>query len=315
MLKLGICTVRQSSLPYRLWHQGPISARLLSDASDIQFDQIMRHVCLSNGTARTTAPNRFSELHVQISPWLSQHFSPDTPLSVQDWAVSSGVTAAAWYRHLSLSYPNLHFAASDWMLNLIEVHHPQEGYTFIAESDLTPIQYVKPPFVIQLIRPVHPLFPVNRSLRHRALLLWRDQVRPKITVPDNLDPFGEAIASSGPYQIRNLSLLRPDVRALRSDRFRLHQHSVFSPAQSPVHIIRTMNILNKAYFDETQLRQAAQSVAASLLPGGLWIVGRTTQEDPPTHEVSVFENTPKGWRLLHRIGPGSEIEPFIQFSE
>ena len=69
-----------------------------------------------------------------------------------------------------------------------------------------------------------------------------------------------------------------------------------------------MNIYNLSYFEPPQLLEGAKAVWRSLKPNGLWIVGRTWQEAPPLHNVTIFEKTDAGFKLLHRCGDGSEIE-------
>ena len=74
-------------------------------------------------------------------------------------------------------------------------------------------------------------------------------------------------------------------------------------------MIRSMNIYNRAYFSEEQLREGVRCVGESLLPGGIWIVGRTVDEKTSAHEVTILQKQSSGeWEVLQRVGPGSEIE-------
>ena len=52
-------------------------------------------------------------------------------------------------------------------------------------------------------------------------------------------------------------------------------------------------------------------MARSLGEGGVWIVGRTFQETPPDHNVSILIREKQGFRLLDRFGKGSEIEELV----
>jgi hypothetical protein len=112
------------------------------------------------------------------------------------------------------------------------------------------------------------------------------------------------------YILRRLPLIHPEALALaRNDpRFSVRRQSIFDRATNPAHVIRSMNILNRNYFPDDQLAQGANAVAASLHDGGIWILGRTTQEDPPVHDVTLFRKLSSG-RLeeIERIGAGSEI--------
>jgi hypothetical protein len=72
-----------------------------------------------------------------------------------------------------------------------------------------------------------------------------------------------------------------------------------------------MNIFNLSYFDNPTLIEGASAVWSSLKPGGVWIAGRTWQEQPPSHNVSIFERTGRGFKLARRYGEGSEIEALV----
>jgi hypothetical protein len=110
--------------------------------------------------------------------------------------------------------------------------------------------------------------------------------------------------------LRKIPVVHPDAEALRSrdPRFSIERHSVFAALQHPVDIIRSMNIFNRTYFPEERLTEGAQAVWRSLEAGGWWIVGRTWQEDPPAHNVSVLEKNAGGFQVIDRYGDGSEIE-------
>src|SRR5207245_10776478 len=92
---------------------------------------------------------------------------------------------------------------------------------------------------------------------------------------------------------------------LSSPRFSIRRHSVFEPSERLCDVIRTMNIFNVAYFPRQRLLEGARAVAASLRPGGVWIVGRTVRENPPVHNASIFVREAEGFRLLDRFGAGS----------
>jgi hypothetical protein len=72
-----------------------------------------------------------------------------------------------------------------------------------------------------------------------------------------------------------------------------------------------MNILNVTYFDRDRLSLAARNVWHSLKPSGIWIVGRTLEEDPPLHHASVLIRTGEGFRLMERHVEKSEVEDLV----
>ena len=317
MLKLGICTAAQDRAIQRWWRRGPIAANLLPTEVPVtpeeleRFERIMAQLRLSNGTVKTTARNRLALVDQQVAALLPSIFAPGTPLSVEDWAVSSGITALEWYRSLRQQYPQVTFTASDWMLYLVEARRLERGDAFIVEPAGVPIQYVRAPFVVSLAEMQHPIYVINRAVQRHALREW-EKIRGDFRVPAEwADTNGAPQAVCGGLALRRLPLVHPEVAQTRSDNFRIKQHSVFLPLERPVHVIRTMNILNRSYFTAEQLRSAAQAIRESLYPAGLWIVGRTLTENPLVHELTVLQKCASGWQALSRLGKGSEIEPVV----
>jgi hypothetical protein len=72
-----------------------------------------------------------------------------------------------------------------------------------------------------------------------------------------------------------------------------------------------MNIFNKSYFPEEQLAEGSRAAFQSVAPGGLWIAGRTTEDDLRNH-ATLFRRGEGGWEILERIGAGSEIEELVR---
>ena len=321
MLKLGICEVNHDTYGQRLWRRGLRAANLLAmpsapgDADIRRFESVMRDICLSNRVARTTERNRFNQLDRQVISALAKVYSATACLAVEDWAVSSGLTALEWYETLRNYYRDVWFTASDHILFLFEVRSQSKG-TYIVEPDGTPIQYISPPFVVSLVEAPHFAFPVNRFLQRSAMRAWKNSWAEKFQPPtewSSLD-LQQHWISIPPFTMRQLPLIHPEVSRLRNERFRLRKHSVFSPLPIPVDVIRTMNILNLAYFSEPQLQVAIRSVYQSLRIGGIWIVGRTLDKEAFCQEVTVFRKTLEGWEVLFRVGGGSEIEQIVNRS-
>jgi hypothetical protein len=321
MLKLGICTAAQDTPLRRLWRRGLVAATMLparaSSAPEElhRFERIVSQLRLPNGTVKATRSNRLAALDERIAGVLRTLFLRSTRLLVEDWAVSTGTTALEWFRSLQHLYPDVRFAASDWILYVIEVRRERERDAFIVEPGGKAIQYVRAPFVVSLTELQHPVYFINRAVQRRALREWETIANRVHLPPEWADADQPQRILQPPFSLRHIPLLHPHVLATQSEQFRVKQHSVFSCLRQPVHAIRTMNILNRSYFSESQLLSAADAVRHSLLPGGVWIVGRTVKDDPPEHEVSVMQNGPGGWNLILRIGNGSEIEPIVGCNE
>jgi hypothetical protein len=329
MIKLGVWRPDQfypvppESLLNRLYYalsRTRISFHLLKtpkqpSRSDIQFfERLLPHVCLSSGIYRTTYRQRFKNLDPLVNQILTQNYPSSEKLLVEDWAASDCLTSSEWARTLLPLYPQLNFIASDLLLFLVEAREAKTEKRFIFEPDGKPLQYVSPPFVVRLGQPEPKLFPFNWLLSLSAQRRWRN-FQNSWKIPDRWkNSLTEEPLRQGPFEFRKLSLIHPEAVQLANEdsRFVVGRHSIFEPSARVNHVIRSMNIYNRAYFSEEQLRQGVRCVSESLRLGGIWIVGRTVDESASTHEVTIFQKQSSGkFQVLHRVGPGSEIEELV----
>src|SRR5262249_8990801 len=119
--------------------------------------------------------------------------------------------------------------------------------------------------------------------------------------------------AGGPgFQVRQIPYIHPEALALsrKNPNFWFCERSIFDRTPRACQVLRTMNIFNRAYFSAEQLADGASAVFESLEPGGIWIVGRTLEEDFTNH-VTFFRRTENGWDLLERFGQGSEMEEVV----
>jgi hypothetical protein len=243
-----------------------------------------------------------------VNEMLSARFPAGTPLRVEDWAASDCLTSAEWAASLFDVFPQAAMQASDLTLFLLELELP-EGGTFILEREGEPLQYLRTPLVVQLNPLESRWFPVNRVVGQRALARLKE-IRAGLTIPANwLDSASDTLTAP-PYVVRKLSVVHPEAEALRlrDTRFSIKRHSAFESLAEPADVIRTMNIFNRSYFSAERLTEGARAVWTSLHPGGLWIIGRTWKDDPPTHNVSILEKTARGFGSVARYGEAAEIE-------
>lgn len=319
MFKLGVYRLDQfqnpGSIQARL-SRNRVSFHLLRGAATADqvrlFESVMPQIQLANGVYRTTSRRRFKVFDQFVNGVLGKYFEASRTLDVHDWAASDCVASSEWANALWPCFPNAHVTASDLTLFLLEAARPN-GEIFIWETSGAPLQYVRPPFVVRLNPAEHKLMVVNRMLAwqgrkkfSRLLRAWN--VPGQWLSAEGADPLDRA-----PFVLRKISLIHPEAEALRrhSDRFSIVLHSAFEPLERPCDVIRTMNIFNLKYFSAAKLGEGIEAVRRSLAPDGIWIVGRTVQEDPPAHDASLFIKDHEGFRLLERHGKGSEIEPLI----
>lgn len=329
MIKLGVWRPDQfypappPSLLNRLYYvlsRTRVSFHLLAapkhlSSPDIQFfERLLPHVCLSSGVYRTTYRQRFRNLNPVVNQILTQTFSSSEKLLVEDWAASDCLTSSEWARSLFPLFPQASFIASDLLLFLVEAKEGNTEKRFIFEPDGHPLQYVNPPFVVRLTQPESKFFPFNWVLYQTAKRRWKSVHNSWSLPPSWKNSLAEGSLKQGKFEFRKLSLIHPEAVQLTHEdtRFAVGRHSIFERSARRNHVIRSMNIYNRVYFSEKQLRQGAQCVRESLLPSGIWIVGRTINENASTHEVTIFQKQSSGgFQVLSRVGPGSEIEGLV----
>lgn len=307
MLRRGICTEDEymRAGPNRRFSGARVSYGLLDvgeNATDEQigvFEDVSFTLRISNGTYRTTFRQRFREVDVAAMCWMERLFSGGDELRVQDRAVSSALTSWEWAEQLFPVFPRAQLEASDILLHLVRLSLP-DGATYIAEPDGRPLQYSKPPFVVSLQHPESLRYPLNRWIAARAKRRFE-----RLSLPEG---WTESSDASG-YRISRISCVHPQAQAFarRNPGFQFRERSVFDAVPGSCHVLRTMNIFNKSYFSTEQLALGVSAVFESLVPGGLWIVGRTLEEDFSNH-ATLFRRGESGWEVLERIGAGSEME-------
>ena len=263
------------------------------------FEDVSVTLRTSNGTYRTTFRNRFEDVDIACLRLMSQSFTANTAIRIEDRAVSHGLTSCEWAKRLLPVFPSATIEASDLMLQLLELSGKQ-GETFITELDGTPLQYIRPPFVVSVLHeeswrnPLRRLIAVHGKKRFSRLRLpkgWTEQPQ-----------------ASG-YQVLPIPYIHPEATALaRTDaRFRFCRRSVFERTHLACHVIRTMNIFNRSYFSTERLAEGYRAIFDSLQPGGIWIVGRTLEEDLSNH-ATFLRRREHDWEVLDRVGGGWEME-------
>ena len=232
---------------------------------------------------------------------MCQSFRSDAALIVQDRAASTCLTSAEWAEPLFSVFPRTQFEASDTLLYLLRISLPV-GPAFIVEPSGQPLQYIESPFVVSLCPREPYRYPLNHLVAAHAKWKFR-----RLSLPDNLADS----AGSSEYRIEKISCVHPEANSLskRDARFTIRVRSVFERTLG-LDVLRTMNILNLAYFSIQQLIDGIHAAFQSLKPGGLWIVGRTHEEDKTNH-ATFFRRTDEKWEVLEKVGNGSEIEDLV----
>lgn len=266
------------------------------------FEDLSFTLRTSNGTFRTTFRNRFDNVAEITLGWISRFYPPGSRIAIQDRAVSHGLTSKEFAERIFALYPDAEFEASDLLLGLVELTL-SNGEVYITEQNGTPLQYIKAPFVVSLFHEEPRRYPVNRLIAARARRRFERL---------NLPPGWPQKPGGDGYRVRQIPFIHPEAVALakKNPRFRFCQRSVFDRTPGACQVLRTMNIFNRAYFSDQQLAEGAEVVFESLSPGGIWIVGRTLEQDFTNH-VTFFRREKSRWEVLGRFGRGSEMEAVL----
>jgi hypothetical protein len=307
MLKFGIWTHEQYLREGgRRRHCGARVSYALLDvgcnptAEEIRaFEDISFTLRTASGTFRTTFRDRFRDVDAAAIDWLGKLYPPQASIRVQDRAASHGLTSWEWAERLFLSFPNAELESSDQLHHFIQLSL-STGEIYIVEPDGRPLQYIRPPFVVGVHHPEARRYPVNQWVASRARRRFASLALP--------ERWTESPGGQG-YRVKRIPHLHPEaLRYSRADpRFRFQERSVFAKTPGACEALRTMNILNAAYFSADQLAEGARAAFESVRPGGLWIVGRTLEEDFTNH-VTFLRRGDSRWEVLGRIGDGSEME-------
>lgn len=317
MYKLGVCYPqdlhatknwfgKEKNFAYTL-----LKTSLPATAREIEvFEKVILSVQLSSGVFRTTFRNRFADIEETIQQILREYFNREQALNVQDWAASDILASKEWADLLLKDFPQAKLTASDYILYLIEASRHEHEY-FIFEPDGTPLQYIRAPFVLPLTHKESLVYPVNMLLRQiclSRLSLLSEAVR---TLKWQ-DIFDNKLQERYGWELKKLLLIHPEAMNFnyQEPRFNICFHDVFTPLAEPCHVLRTMNIYNHCYFPEERLQKGFQAVMASLVEGGIWIVGKTFMVDHKNH-VSIYRKENNRLRLIETIGNGFECKEFL----
>lgn len=318
MLKTGICKIHGIERQRTVWGRprrlslGLLNAIEPADSgADEYFFQILRSLRQANGTYRTTARERFRDFDPVVNEILASVIHADD-VTIHDWATSDGSAGLQWARTVRQIFQGTRFYASDRVLTVVRVFNAR-GESFYFEPTGEPLQYMRPPFVISLQEPESAAYPVNRWIARRAFRnvpVLAERVR-TLSWPSLLDTSPQ---THNGWTFSQISLLHPAVRAFaeRNGWFKVGIHSVFEPLRASAHVIRSLNILNRAYFSLDDLARGMQVAYRSIYPGGVWIVGRSEDDTGLRMNATLFQKTDYGFSTLATIGSGCEIAQLVR---
>lgn len=267
--------------------------------------QFFDRVALTNGTQKTTRPNRFDDINEAFSPHLVG--LADRPIKIMDVGASSGVSTIEWYSYLSRSGIDCYITGSDLTIyvSLVtfrltsKVAALMDRNGNIVHFDLFGVGWMRQPRR-KFLRPN-----TLRTLAVRALFRVA-------TMIDGNQP----LVKARPTVPRRGFLLKYQPIALLSrsfahnDRLRMIEDDLLEENDSELcrafDVIRAANILNLIYFPVDLIRRMLATLKQRLKEGGLLIIVRT---DPSgKNNASMFRLLANQFYVVDRFGNGSEIE-------
>jgi hypothetical protein len=257
-----------------------------NDVEALDRDETHRffsRVRLPSGVFKATEPHRLDDLNRLVRPLLPS----DRPLELMDVAASTGITSLEWSEQLAAAGIEHHLLCGDSHVEGAWLALPGLG-DVLLDHDRREILFLE-----LFGRAVDPSGGTRKSALAvpaiRAIVWLGLHLRLPVRYVDLVDPR----VRSSPA----VSVIRDDIFLRRPELYRRF------------HVLRAANILNRAYFDDEQLRAGVATLRERLRPGGLLIVCRT--HDDGANHGSIVQATDKGWILAARIGDGSEIEDLI----
>ena len=258
-------------------------------------DRFFHSIELRNGTRKTTWHRRLDDLNEFVMGLLPMQ----RPLEIMDVAVSSGVSSAEWLEALERAGVQCRMVAGDAVVESFLISF---GPRLRALADRTG-------HLMQLDIGGHAirLPPPRRRDQLRYLPCIRlMELATRLFDLTSL-PRGAEVRRWG-VSCRALALLSPSLSQL--PRLEAVEDDILTDGRFArrFHVLRAANILNLAYFDTDTLTRMVSNLRDRLLPGGLLIICRTSEQQ--SNDATVFTLGEDGrLRVAARLNRGSEIEP------
>jgi hypothetical protein len=262
----------------------------LSVAEECMFFQSIR---LANGTFKTTTFRRLDDVNLMVA----KHWKEEgaVPKEILDVGVSSGITSLEWVEQLASAGLEANLTATDLVLQAylvtlcpgLEALLDSSGYVLqysflgvpmngFQANDARGLGRVVRKIAAQLIRARGVTSLLKNSTRHIFLVHAKARDHPRIS-----------FAEDDLFAIPSLAMTR------RFD------------------VIRAANVLNLGYFQPAEIKRAILNLKSRLSRAGALLIVVRTLPDGINHG-SLFQLQDDGnFRLLERLGSGSEIEAIV----
>ena len=262
---------------------------------------------MAGGIYKTTRRGRFRELDRVLVDDVRQRFAAIDTLRVHDLAASNGISSLELFNSLR-AFRAVDFQFSDLYDRLFVVRVPDSRWDVVFDMSGVALQYVGRGFALSAKQGESRRYPINRLLKRMldySLLPCAANILAEARHGD------DTLTTS---EVRDVLLLHPECVRAEQDHanFAFRRHDLFTPSSEPFHFIRAMNILNRGYFNEERLIAGVRACLQSLAEGGLFVVGRTIEEEDGRTEASAFVRTNNTLSSAWDFNEGSEIKCLVE---
>jgi chemotaxis methyl-accepting protein methylase len=308
MLRRGIYCLSQleGQAPLRdiYGQRKPISITLYDSIRNLEnheelAEEILTWFSNDRGAFKRTRSQRFEEFDRSVNEIMARELSRDAPIKVHDLGISTGETAYDYYHKLSALFPQLEYWASDYEAEIQVVESGKYRLTLSASGK--PLEFVASPFVFSLMRPESwKRYPINALIRNYYQAT---------AIKSLYRQFQEHPAAA-----RRIMLFSPLVLDLSRNhpKFHLLTYNVLdpSPIQTPLNIVRAMNILNRSYFSDSEMRTVLLNIHSALDFRGYLISGSNHEANSPV-DGAVYQKHEFGFSSVESYGRGHQWHDVI----
>ena len=270
--------------------------------------QFFDRVALTNGTYKTTYPNRLDNVNEAFLPHIVK--LANRPIRIMDVGASSGISTSEWYSYLSRSGIDCDITGTDLTIYVSLV-------TFRFTSKMAALVDRDGNIVhFDLFGMGWPRQPSSKSLRPNTLrtiaaktLFWGATMldrNPLAVTAGLITPRRGFLLKYQPIALLSRSFAH-------NDRLRMIEDDLLEANDSDLcrafDVIRAANILNLVYFPVDRIGRMLATLKQRLKEGGLLIIVRTHPSGE--NNASIFRLSGNQFFVVDRFGNGSEIEPIV----
>ena len=240
-----------------------------SDAQEALIADI--HDSLRGGSqhSRYTQRHRLAALDRRLGETLAEHGARQR-IRIHDMAASNAITSLELFEHLR-DRETVLLKASDYY-DRLHVVNVGDRWQVAFDVDQKPIQYIGRRMMVCARRP-DPDAPTVDTIVKPALQA--------VLLPPALAALQSALDGTRAHpvqtdQYQQVSLFHPRCRseAATNERFELQRDDLFSPAPYRYDVVRVANALSTDFMSEAQIIAGVRAVAATIVEGGLLVLGR-----------------------------------------